>query len=230
MFCQLPPVVSILCEGMRTIKSKAKSIVAANSSEVAPDKKASTKRTRAPMPVLTGKFAALDFETADFERDSACALSIIVVNKGEIVDKWHSLIQPPRRTFYFTYLHGISWSDVKNKPKFNEILPDIRRLLDQVDFVAAHNASFDRSVLRACCNFYSLDPINLPFVCTVRLARKAWSLKPAALPNVCSHLKIPLNHHDAESDSHACAQILLAALSQGHAYDDIFKKNKLKPV
>jgi DNA polymerase III subunit epsilon len=62
------------------------------------------------------------------------------------------------------------------------------------------------------------------------LARKAWSLKPAALPNVCAHLNIPLKHHDAESDSHACARILLSALSQGHAYSDIFKLNRLKPV
>jgi DNA polymerase-3 subunit epsilon len=190
-------------------------------------KKASKKRG-AEMPVMTGRFAALDFETADYGRDSACSLSVVIVNNSEVVAKWHSLIQPPRRTFLFTYLHGISWNDVKGKPKFDEIMPEIRSLLDQVDFVAAHNASFDRSVLRACCESYGIGHIELPFVCTVKLARKAWSLKPAALPNVCSHLKIPLKHHDAESDSHACAQILLSALSQGHAYDEIFKNNRLK--
>jgi DNA polymerase-3 subunit epsilon len=192
--------------------------------------KESGRKKGVEMPVLTGRFAALDFETADYERDSACALSIVLVNNGEVVDRWNSLIQPPRRAFCFTYIHGISWNDVKNKPKFSDIMPDIRRLLDQVDFVAAHNASFDRSVLRACCDAYRLDHFDLPFVCTVKLARKAWSLKPAALPNVCAHLKIPLKHHDAESDSHACARILLSALSQGHAYDDIFRKNKLKAV
>ena len=188
------------------------------------------KRAPAEMPALTGRFAAIDFETADYERDSACALSVVVVHQGEVVERWHSLIQPPRRTFFFTYLHGISWNDVKGKPKFDQIMPEIRRLLEPVDFVAAHNASFDRSVLRACCDLYGLAHIGLPFVCTVKLARKAWALKPAALPNVCAHLRIPLKHHDAESDSHACALILLSALSQGHAYDDIFKQNRLKPV
>ena len=170
--------------------------------------------------------------TVDSARNcaSACALSVVVVNQGEVVERWHSLIRPPRRDFYFTYLHGISWNDVKDQPKFDQIMPQIRRLLDPVDFVAAHNASFDRSVLRACCELYGLTHMGLPFVCTVKLARKAWSLKPAALPNVCAHLKIPLKHHDAESDSHACARIVLSALSQGHPYDDIFKKNRLKPV
>jgi DNA polymerase-3 subunit epsilon len=210
------------------MKSKIELNKTTDLTETVSVKKARKKRG-AEMPVMTGRFAALDFETADYGRDSACSLSVVIVNNSEVVDKWHSLIQPPRRTFLFTYLHGISWNDVKGKPKFNEILPDIRRLLEQVDFVAAHNAAFDRSVLRACCESYGLAHIDLPFVCTVKLARKAWSLKPAALPNVCSHLKIPLKHHDAESDSHACAQILLAALIQGHAYVDIFKNNRLKP-
>jgi DNA polymerase III subunit epsilon len=201
-----------------------------NSTEAVSDHQASGKRARTEMPVLTGRFAALDFETADYGRDSACALSIVVVNNGEVVDRWHSLIQPPRRTFFFTYLHGISWHDVKHKPKFSELMPDIRRLLEPVDFVAAHNASFDRSVLKACCDLYGLAPLGLPFVCTVKLARKAWSLKPADLPHVCSHLSISLKHHDAESDAHACARILLSALNQGHRYDDILKRNRLKSV
>jgi DNA polymerase-3 subunit epsilon len=31
------------------------------------------------------------------------------------------------------------------------------------------------------------------------------------LPNVCSYLGIPLDHHNAASDAEACARIVLAA-------------------
>ena len=58
------------------------------------------------------RFAAIDFETADTGRDSACALAIIVVEGTKIVDKGYFLIRPPRRQFLFTYIHGITWDHV----------------------------------------------------------------------------------------------------------------------
>ena len=80
-----------------------------------PLKKSRTLRSPVPKPALTGRYAALDFETADYGRDSACALSVVLVENERIVDSWTSLIRPPRREFVFTYLHGISWQDVKDK-------------------------------------------------------------------------------------------------------------------
>ncbi|HEU5117484.1 MAG TPA: exonuclease domain-containing protein [Isosphaeraceae bacterium] len=53
------------------------------------------------------------------------------------------------------------------------------------------------------------------FQCTVKLARHAWGLRPATLPDVCRHLGIPLQHHRAESDARACAEIVIAARKQG---------------
>ena len=188
------------------------------------------KTTDAPNPEKTPlitRFAAIDFETADYERDSACALSIVVVENDAIVNQWTSLIRPPRRDFVFTYLHGISWTHVKDKPSFRELWPEIAPLLAAVDFVAAHNASFDRSVLRTCCEVAALEPITKPFLCTVKMSRTIWNLKPTKLSDVCSHLNIPLKHHDAVSDAHACAQILLAARKQGHEYHSLLKKQKV---
>ena len=80
-----------------------------------------------------------------------------------------------------------------------------------MDFVAAHNASFDRSVLLRCCAETGLSPPPLTFQYTVRLAREVWGLRPTTLPDVCRHLEIPLRHHDAMSDAEACAKIVLAA-------------------
>jgi DNA polymerase-3 subunit epsilon len=176
------------------------------------------------------RFAALDFETADYGRDSACALSIVIVEDDVIIDTWTSLIRPPRRDFYFTYLHGIGWEHVKNKPSFGELWGDIARKLEGVSFVAAHNASFDRSVLRACCETALVEPIRLSFVCTIKAARSIWGYYPTTLADVCRQLQIPLRHHDAESDARACARILLAARERGHEYGHVLKTCGLKPA
>jgi DNA polymerase III subunit epsilon len=183
-----------------------------------------------PAPPAPLRFAALDFETADYGRDSACALSIVIVEDDAITDTWTTLIRPPRRDFCFTYLHGIGWEHVKNQPSFGELWDAITNRLAGVSFVAAHNASFDRSVLRACCETAALAPVQLPFVCTVKAARSIWGFYPTTLADVCRQLQIPLRHHDAESDARACARILLAARARGHVYDRVLKTCALKPA
>ncbi len=174
------------------------------------------------------RFAALDFETADYGRDSACALSIVIVENDAISEVWTSLIRPPRRDFVFTYLHGIAWEDVRNKPCFGELWGDIARRLEGVSFIAAHNASFDRGVLQACCEKAAIPPVTSSFVCTVRAARSIWGFRPATLADVCRQLRIPLRHHDAESDARACAQIVLAARQRGHGYDQVVRTCALR--
>jgi DNA polymerase-3 subunit epsilon len=52
-------------------------------------------------------FVAIDFETADRHRDSACALAMVRVESGEIVKTEHRLIKPPRMYFEFTYIYNI---------------------------------------------------------------------------------------------------------------------------
>jgi DNA polymerase-3 subunit epsilon len=161
------------------------------------------------------QFAAIDLETADYGRDSACAVAVVRVADGRIVDRAHFLIRPPRRSFAFTYLHGISWADVADAPTFGQLWPRLRESFVGVDFLAAHNAPFDRAVLLSCCESAGVTPPALAFRCTVRLARAVWQLRPTTLPDVCAHLRIPLRHHDALSDAEACARIVIAAAAAG---------------
>jgi DNA polymerase-3 subunit epsilon len=72
-------------------------------------------------------------------------------------------------------------------------------------------------VLETCCRTARLSAPQAPYECTVRLARKTWNLFPTKLPDVCRHLGIPLRHHDAASDAHACARIVLAAANPRQA-------------
>jgi DNA polymerase III subunit epsilon len=159
----------------------------------------------------TSSFTAIDFETADPQADSACAIGLVRVEQGKVVRREHLMIRPPRSHVMFTEIHGIRWNDVKDMPSFAERWPVIREMLDGVEFLAAHNASFDKRVLLGCCAVSGIVAPLTPFVCTVKMAREAWSLYPTKLPDVCRHLGIQLKHHEALSDAEACAAIVLAA-------------------
>ncbi|MFQ5779650.1 MAG: 3'-5' exonuclease [Nitrospiria bacterium] len=161
------------------------------------------------------QFVAIDFETADYEPDSACAVGLVKVIANRVVRRERYLIRPPRKSFVFTYLHGIDWGQVACEPTFMELWPTLADWLTGVDFLAAHNARFDRGVLGACCEAAEVMRPDTRFVCTVKLARKTWGIYPTRLPSVCNHLGIPLNHHDPLSDAEACAEIVIAATRTG---------------
>lgn len=156
-------------------------------------------------------FLAIDFETANQSRDSACSVGLVRVEAGKIVHQAVHLIRPPSRDFIFTFIHGISWSDVAQERDFKTVWKEIAPLFEGIAHLAAHNAKFDAGVLRACSQRYGLVAPELPFTCTMELARTQWSIYPTKLPDVCRHLGLKLNHHDALSDALACARIVMAA-------------------
>ena len=107
-------------------------------------------------------YVALDFETADYQPDSACAVGLAKVRGGEVVDTLYSLIRPPRRRVLFTWVHGITWKDVQGSPTFLEFWPQMASFLQGVTHLVAHNAPFDRRVLEACCQSNGIALPDLP--------------------------------------------------------------------
>lgn len=161
------------------------------------------------------EFVALDFETADQGADSACAIALVRVRHDRIIRRTYHLIRPPRSYFRFTHIHGIRWSDVAAEKSFAELWPILAPEFDDVEFIAAHNAPFDKGVLAACCAAAGVAMPGARFECTVRLAKKTWGLPRANLPTVSAFLNIPLDHHNALSDAEACARIVIAAQQAG---------------
>ena len=155
------------------------------------------------------KFIAIDFETADYGRDSACAVGLARVEGGRVAGTAYRLIRPPPSDMRFTDIHGITWEDVENEPLFGEVWPGLAGFFDGIDFITAHNAPFDKSVLYACCAAAGLGAPPHTFVCTVKLSKTEPGMKPATLLHVCHHLSIPLKHHNALSDAEACAKIMI---------------------
>lgn len=160
-------------------------------------------------------FAAIDFETATTSPNSACALGVVLVEGGAIVLRRKWLIRPPSRRFEFTHVHGLGWSAVARAPAFGDVWPELVAAVGGARFLAAHNASFDRRVLRACCGLAGHAPPRVPFVCTLALARRELGI--GALDRVAAHLGIPLRHHDPLSDAEACARIALRLLPNARA-------------
>lgn len=94
-------------------------------------------------------FTAIDFETANEKRNSACSLGITRVENNKIVDRKYFLIKPPEMRFVpqNIWIHNIYPEDVENADTFDKIWPKIKDYFEE-ELVIAHNASFDMSVLR----------------------------------------------------------------------------------
>lgn len=95
--------------------------------------------------------AVLDVETTGFdsETDRIIEIGIIRFEKGEVVETYGELIDPgcevPEKV---TEITGIKTEDVKGKPSFAELAPEIAKRLDGVGLVA-YNLSFDRGFVDA---------------------------------------------------------------------------------
>lgn len=161
-------------------------------------------------------FAAIDFETANAKRASACAVGIVRVDNDKITGRLYHRIKPPRAFAEVTlqWVHGLTPEDLEDAPTWRTLWPTVRHFLKGIEAFAAHNASFDRSVLLAACGNYGITAPDHLWLDTVMLARQRWHIHPTKLNRVCAELGIPLDHHNAASDAEAVAQIILAAKGQ----------------
>ena len=156
-------------------------------------------------------WVALDFETANEQRASVCAVGVATVSGGRVVDRRSWLVRPPELRFngINVSIHGITAEDVLEAPEFDQVWPELAPIL-QSGTVIAHNAGFDMSVLRHTLEDYGPPSPPIRYLCTVTLSRLAWpSLPNHKLDTVSSHLGLSLNHHDAEDDAVACAGVSL---------------------
>lgn len=174
-------------------------------------------------------FVAIDFETANSQRDSACALGAVVVRDGKIVDRRYTLLNPHQPFEKFcTYIHGITEETVVDSPDFSDIYPFLYKMLN-ANVVVAHNASFDVAVLRGCCEARGLPMPSFDAFCSVEMARKAWPELPHhRLNTLCTHFSLPLKHHNAVEDATACAMIVLKCAQEFSVSDFVELRKALE--
>jgi DNA polymerase-3 subunit epsilon len=159
-------------------------------------------------------FVAIDFETANPQATSACAIGLAVVRQGVIVERFARLIRPTPNYYRFTNIHGITAAMTAQAPTFAELWPQLAPLLQGQPLVA-HNKRFDSGVLANTLAHYGIPMPEASWHCTVAISRRVLPTLPNhRLSTVCAHLGIPLNHHEAESDAVGAACIALHALQQ----------------
>ena len=98
-------------------------------------------------------FTALDFETMTPERSSACAIGLVKVVNGVILEKYYTLLKPipDDRTTTNTHVNGITWSMVEDAPTFEEAWPKLEPILVGQKLVA-HNDEFNIDVMQTQCH------------------------------------------------------------------------------
>ena len=157
-------------------------------------------------------FAAIDFETANRHRASACAVGLARVRDGRVVAESTWLMRPPPGFDHFepfqAGIHGVSAARVAGEPRFGERFGDILDFIGN-DVVVAHNASFDASVMHAACEASGVRLPGLRFLCTMAAARRCLGLASYRLPFVADALGVPLDlHHDPGADATAAALLV----------------------
>ena len=158
-------------------------------------------------------FTAIDFETANGASASPCAVGLVKVAEGKIVDTFSTLIKPPYPNDWFASgnigVHGIHPQDVVDAPTWAEALEEMLGFIGSDDLIA-HNAGFDIGVLRASAALIEYELPDLRYGCSLVMARKTYNLDSYRLNQVAYAIgHEEFDHHDALADSDACARIVI---------------------
>lgn len=163
------------------------------------------------------KFAAIDFETANWQRTSVCSVGVVVMNQGKIEDQFYSLIHPAPN-FYSRRnmeVHGLSREDTEDAPAFPTVWREVVPMIKGMPLVA-HNSMFDEGCLKAVHALYEMNYPNYSFLCTYRLSRKFFKgLENYQLHTVSAYCGFDLlHHHHALADAEAAAVIMQSILQR----------------
>jgi ATP-dependent DNA helicase DinG len=180
------------------------------------------------------KYVVVDLETTGNnprKGDRIIQIGVVVVEEGEIVNRFSSFINPeieiPAFIQQFT---GITSEMVSDAPLFSSVAPTLMEFLNGAYFVA-HNVPFDLSFLQYELELSGYNTFLGPIIDTVELARL---LLPSEEAFKLNHLatKLNLNHdrpHQADSDAEVTAEILVILLKK--LVDlPLLTLQKLKPI
>lgn len=169
-------------------------------------------------------FTAIDFETANSSNASACAVGLVRVRDGIVVDQTGWLIRPPSGHDRFfdlnVRIHGIREEDVVGAPTWTAQLAPLADFIGG-DVLVAHNAGFDMAVIKRACEATGDDCPSYRYACSLQVARKVYQLESYRLPFVAAEAGFAeFAHHNATADALACAHVMIDA-ARRLAADDI---------
>ncbi|HEY0679893.1 MAG TPA: exonuclease domain-containing protein [Chitinophagaceae bacterium] len=163
-------------------------------------------------------YAIVDIETTGgYAANNAITEVAIVLHNGrEVEGRYHTLINPVQKIpVYISALTGITQQMVAAAPLFEQVAPQIARLLEGRVFVA-HNVNFDYSFLKHHLQLAGFE-FNCKKLCTVRLGRSVFPGLPSySLGNLCRQFEIPIyDRHRAGGDANATVLLFEHLLKNG---------------
>jgi DNA polymerase III subunit epsilon len=165
-------------------------------------------------PIASAELLVVDTETNGLGGDDCelTELGTVLVGGGELHDRWSSLVRPnmPLRRGIQRFT-GITQAMVDAAPALEVVLPALEaRMLGRV--LVAHNAPFDRRVLRQAFERLGLVWPGPPVLCTAALARALLPLqRERGLAPLADSLGIEVRAvHRALVDAETCARVLCA--------------------
>jgi DNA polymerase-3 subunit epsilon len=176
-----------------------------------------------PPHILDGHldFAVIDVETTGLfpgRSDRIVEFAVLRLSPtGSPICEYVTLVNP-RRDIGPTWIHGITASDVKSAPTFEELAGDI---LDQIKgaVLVAHNVRFDKRFMLAEFGRVGCLLPDIPAICTLGLSyRFLPQITDRRLIGCCAACGIPLEQaHSALVDARAVAALFRIYLNRMRA-------------
>jgi DNA polymerase-3 subunit epsilon len=178
----------------------------------------------------TYRFVAVDVETANRNQGSICQIGMALVSADGTIDTIGILIDPEQDFEDFNVdLHGIDERAVRGAQTFEIALQSLRPFLERQ--ILIQHSNFDKQALDAACAAYGIPTLRAKWLDSVQIARRAWpELKGSGghgLANLKDHLNLKFEHHDAEEDARAAAEVtLLAEGKTGQSFSELSEPKK----
>ena len=160
---------------------------------------------------FSDEIICFDIETTGLKvtQEAITEIGAVRLRNGEIVETFQTFVDPERRlTPEIIGLTGITDDMLRGAPKLKDALTAFLAFAGNAP-LAAHNAEFDISFIRAGCRKCSI-PFEPTYIDTLILAQNLLpGLGKYKLDIVAEHLQLPqFNHHRASDDAVPVAQML----------------------
>lgn len=171
-------------------------------------------------------FIAIDFETANEQRISACALGVVYIKNDTIVNEEYYYLKPPQgQDFKQRYIdiHGITPEDVEDYETFDYYWNSGLNDYFNNNLIIFHNASMDLSILRQLFELYKITDFDIDYLDTMHLASNLGL--PKKIAELAEFLNIEINeHHNPVEDAKLCAHIFADLSDREFDYNKIIYK------
>lgn len=148
----------------------------------------------------------VDVETTglDTDRDRIVEVGCVLLRNHLPADTWQSYVNPgvpvPEEAIE---VHGLTNPFLASHPRFKEIAPHLRDILDNGRLIA-HNASFDYKMLMSEFQRAGVPAPRVEVVDTLELGRRRFPTGPLTLTSLCQRLGVSVKgriYHGALLDA-----------------------------